>query len=135
MPIRYHANYANCSLSYIFWFAPWTTKAHSFFLMSMYMCTYVNTWTCLRRARYYARIICSLVSLSMSPFSSVKINQMMELMSDRLSRIYIYVQNHYIKRKKKTLVAGGTNRQKRVFAFSFFSYKTYAINGMLHWYY
>lgn len=93
MPIRYRANYANCTLSYIFWFAPWTTKAYSFFFLCLCICVRMwNKWTCLRRARYYARIVCSLfLSPSISLSSSVKINQMMELMSDRLSWIYMHV--------------------------------------------
>jgi hypothetical protein len=54
--------------------------------MFMYMCTCVNKWTCLRRARYYVRIVCSLFFLLCS---SVKINQMMESIAHQLSWIYM----------------------------------------------
>ena len=113
-----------CEYRYIFWFAPWTTKAHSFFspLMLMYICACMceQEWTSLQHARYYARIMCAL-SLVLSPLSlsfSVKINQMMELMSDRLSWIDVYVcvctygQNHYIKPREKD-VSGRWNKQTK----------------------
>jgi hypothetical protein len=103
-------------------------KGTFFFLMFMYMCTCVNLPT----SRPLLRTN-SLFSFSLF-FCKNKSDDGVDERST-LSNIYIYVQNHYIKRKKKTLVAGGINRQKRVFAFSFFSYKTYAINGILHWYY